>query len=69
MKSSLEMSRAAHSSVQRGTISSVHSSGLRPLAAAALATFTPCSSVPVKKCTDRPCRRRQRAMKSHATVV
>ena len=48
MKSSLEMSRAAHEATYRLLVRSTHSWGDSPCSSAARAIFRPCSSVPVR---------------------
>ena len=48
---------------------STNSLGLTPLFFAAVSTFCPCSSVPVKKKTSYSSRRLNLAITSHASVV
>jgi hypothetical protein len=63
------MSSSAQVAFQRSTIRSVQACGSSPPASAALATFWPCSSVPVRNSTLSPWARRHRASTSAAMVV
>ena len=58
MKSSLEISSSCHRSLKRGACESHHSCGVMPWSAAASATFSPCSSMPVRNLTSYPLERR-----------
>ena len=69
MKSSWVMPISFHSDSNTPTTRSANSRGSTPAAAAVLTIFTPCSSVPVRKCVSSPLSRWYRATTSAATVV
>ncbi len=68
MKSSKRASNAGASSRHFGASESTYCCGVIPAAAAALATFWPCSSVPVRARAG-PCARAVRTSASAAIVV
>ena len=69
MKSSLEISRVRHRSAKAGSIESHQACGeSKPFFSAASATFSPCSSMPVRNFTSAPHARRKRACTSARTV-
>ena len=69
MKKSFVASTVRASSRKRSAIGSAHSFGESPAAAAACATFAPCSSVPVSRNASAPQRRAWRVATSAAIVV
>jgi hypothetical protein len=54
MKSSYEMARSAQADWKAAAMPSTHSCGVTPAADAVCATFWPCSSIPITKCTGSP---------------
>ena len=69
MKSSLPMPSRRQVSRNAAAISSAKAWGVTPARAAAWAMLSPCSSVPVRKCTRSPRSRRYRHMASAMIVV
>jgi hypothetical protein len=69
MKPSYWMSSRAHRSRKTAAIRSLCSCGLSPFSRAMRSMFCPCSSVPVRKNTRAPARRRARVSASTATVL
>jgi hypothetical protein len=69
MKSSLVCWNSFSTASNSAALRSAHTCGLTPLATALLSTFTPCSSVPVRKKVSRPRRRIARAQVSQSVVV
>ena len=69
MKSSLVCWNSRSTNSNSAALRSAHSCGDTPLAVALFSTFTPCSSVPVRKKVSRPRSRMARAQVSQSVVV